>query len=163
MTEWHPENDDNDDTERLPDAASTRHRYDEGATPFGQPAQPPYREPDPAHFGGLGFHDQPTRPEPPRRTGRPGSAVIAGILAGALVVGGVAGLAGAAGFTLVDNLAGNDTTTTSAAPATSSSVVNRKDAAPDADSVEQVARRCCPRWSRSTSRTPRSRAPGRAS
>jgi putative serine protease PepD len=64
--------------------------------------------------------------------------VIAAILAAALVVGGLAGLVGAAGFTAVDDLAGSDTST-STAPRSSSPVVDRKDDDPAGDSVEKVA------------------------
>jgi putative serine protease PepD len=64
--------------------------------------------------------------------------VIAAILAAALVVGGLAGLVGAAGFTAVDDLVGSDTSTSSA-PRTSSPVVDRKDNDPADDSVEEVA------------------------
>jgi putative serine protease PepD len=86
------------------------------------------------HIGGFGFDRQ----ERERRN-RPGGAVIAGILAAALVVGGISGLVGAAGFTAADHLVGDDTASSSSQPNTSSAVVNRKDVAPSANSVEAVA------------------------
>jgi putative serine protease PepD len=153
MTQWTPgEQPDNppgdprdasgpDDTRRLPEPEQSRHRY--GEPPDGPershlPPYPPAGGPgsyDTAGFGGLGLGGgQPG--QPPRRTGRPANGVIAGILAGALLVGGVAGVAGAAGFTLVDDLVGHDS---SASSATTSPVVNRKEVAPAADSVEAVA------------------------
>ncbi|MEP7090922.1 MAG: trypsin-like peptidase domain-containing protein [Nocardioidaceae bacterium] len=159
MTEWTPQGE-NDDTQpirdgwtpegdrvpgtpapepRPPESESTRHRYDE-------PTPDVHR--DTASFGGLGFSGDPG--EQPGRTdrtsgsrrpgGRPGAGVIAGLLAAALVVGGVAGVAGAAGFRLVDGPSADTASTTSTASGTTSSdVVNRKQVAPAADSVEKVA------------------------
>ncbi|MDX6300077.1 MAG: putative serine protease PepD [Nocardioidaceae bacterium] len=143
MTEWHPESD--DDTERAPDPAPSRHRY-EDAPAFAHPAPPPYQEPDTAQFGTFGFggeHRDPSGTH--RRPGRPGNGLVAGLLAAALVVGGVAGVVGAVGFSAVDHLVGNDpAAATTASGTTSSAIVNRKDVSPAADSVEQVANSVLP-------------------
>src|SRR5690348_6944881 len=82
----------------------------------------------------LGDFDFRPQPQQPRRSG-PGGGLIAGILVGALLVGGVAGVVGAAGFTAVDHLVGNDSSN-----ATSSPVVTGKAGAPAKNSVEAVAR-----------------------
>jgi putative serine protease PepD len=71
--------------------------------------------------------------------------VVAALLAGALVVGALGGLAGGAGFTAVDDLVGGGSSSeSSSAGPTSSPVVNQKDVAPAADSVESVARSVLP-------------------
>ena len=121
MTEWNPD-DRRDDTQRLPDDAGTRR-------PDGD-----------ERFGGLGFHEEPDRPQPVARR-RGGRAGIAGLLAAALVVGGVAGVAGAAGFTAFD-----DRTPTSAAPSPSPTGTDSPAiaAAPATDSVEAVAKKVLP-------------------
>ncbi len=124
MTDERPEHG-TDDTQRIPQhepPGAAQHRYGE-TTP---------------EFGGFGFHDGAEQNTVPKRSGRPGNAVIAAILAAALVVGGLAGLVGAAGFTAVDHLVGSDTST-STAPRSSSPVVDRKDDDPADDSVEKVA------------------------
>jgi putative serine protease PepD len=124
MTDERPEHG-TDDTQRIPQhepPGAAHHSYGE-TTP---------------EFGGFGFHDGAEQNTVPKRSGRPGNAVIAAILAAALVVGGLAGLVGAAGFTAVDHLVGSDTST-STAPRSSSPVVDRKDVDPADDSVEKVA------------------------
>ncbi len=124
MTDERPEHG-TDDTQRIPQhepPGAAHHSYGE-TTP---------------EFGGFGFHDGAEQNTVPKRSGRPGNAVIAAILAAALVVGGLAGLVGAAGFTAVDHLVGSDTST-STAPRSSSPVVDRKDDDPADDSVEKVA------------------------
>ena len=124
MTDERPEHG-TDDTQRIPQhepPGAAQHRYGE-TTP---------------EFGGFGFHDGAEQNTASKRSGRPGNAVIAAILAAALVVGGLAGLVGAAGFTAVDDLAGSNTST-STAPRSSSPVVDRKDDDPADDSVEKVA------------------------
>jgi putative serine protease PepD len=160
MTQWNPSDhpgDENgpDDTRRIPEPAQSRHRYGDPSAGQGQPPPPPYAAPypdpqDTSRLGGLGFsYDQQHQPgqaqqATARRSGRPTNGIIAGILAAALVLGGVAGVAGAAGFTAVDDLVGNDTTATSPSSSESSSVVDQKDVAPSADSVEAVARKVLP-------------------
>jgi putative serine protease PepD len=144
MTEWQPESDD-DDTERAPDPAPSRHRYED--TPaFAHPARPPYQEPDTAQFGAFGFggdHHDPSGTH--RRPRRPGNRLVTGLLAAALVVGGVAGVVGAVGFSAVDHLVGDDSAAaTTSSATTSSAIVNRKDVSPAADSVEQVANSVLP-------------------
>ncbi len=120
----------NDDTQRLPQdpGAGSQHRYGD-TTPNGAPPSQPF-----------GFHDDPRRE---RRSGRPSSGAVAAILVAALVVGGLSGLAGAAGFNAVDNLVGNDSPTAPGGVA-SSPVVNRKQVTPSADSVEAVAKSVLP-------------------
>ncbi len=79
-------------------------------------------------------------PPPERATSRPSTGVVAGILAGALLVGGLSGLAGAAGFNVMDDLVGGD-----AAPASpsaglrASAVADTPDTRAADGSVEQVA------------------------
>ena len=120
----------NDDTQRLPQdpGAGSQHRYGD-TTPNGAPPSQPF-----------GFHDDPRRE---RRSGRPSSGAVAAILVAALVVGGLSGLAGAAGFNAIDNLVGNDSPTAPGGVA-SSPVVNRKQVTPSADSVEAVAKSVLP-------------------
>jgi putative serine protease PepD len=165
MTEQTPENG-QDDTRRIPTEPSggSSHRYPSPPPgPGGYPGRPPYAAPAPpppygapqrpaygpnpnpnpnerTHIGGFGFD----APEPDRRrSNRPSGGVLAGILAGALLVGGLAGLAGAAGFNAVDDEV-NDSAAATSAPSTSSSVINRKDVAPTANSVEAVAKSVLP-------------------
>ena len=86
-------------------------------------------------------------PEPTRRTGPgpgpgpgPGKGAVAGILAASLLVGGLAGLAGAAGYDAVDG--GFVDGTTSTAPAetrTSTPVSDSRDTTAEPGSVEEVA------------------------
>ena len=68
----------------------------------------------------------------PRRSG----ALTAGVLVGALVIGGLAGLAGAATYDLVD---AEGTSSTSGNGSTQTSVVEREDTPAEAGSVEAVA------------------------
>jgi putative serine protease PepD len=91
--------------------------------------------------GGFAFAEGP-RPEPSRRS-RPGGAVIGGILAGALLVGGLSGLAGAAGYTALHD-SSDEASSSSAGGATSSSVVHRQSSAAAPDSVEGVAQSVLP-------------------
>jgi len=152
MTEWNPPSrpddaDTSDDTTRLPDGAGSRHRYD---GPAGGPEQPrasynPYAAPqDSATFAGLGFQgDDQQRPEGSRRS-RTGRGLGAGLLVGALVLGALGGVAGAAGYSALDDDGGNGSTSASSTGASSSSVVDRKDVSPAADSVEAVAKSVLP-------------------
>ncbi len=146
-----------------PDAGGTSHRYPSpepsAGSPAGSPAGPSYGSPTGASYGAgggpadpppyapstdpsyertevLGFGSTPVS-EPKRTSVRPSSGIVVGILAAALVVGGLSGLAGAAGFRAVDDLVGNDSSTSSSTA--TSPVVNRKDSSAPAGSVEQVA------------------------
>ena len=94
------------------------HRYAGG---FGPSSYPP------------GFPGQPERA--PART-RPSTGAVAGILAAALVVGGVSGVAGAAGFTAVDDAIGGGGST---GTVTQSSVVPGSTVKAPKGSVQQVA------------------------
>jgi putative serine protease PepD len=63
----------------------------------------------------------------------------------ALVAGGLGGLAGGAGFTAIDNLVGGGSATEpSSTGSQTSTIVNRKQVAPAADSVEAVAKSVLP-------------------
>jgi putative serine protease PepD len=125
MTEEH------DDTQKIPTTENT-HRY-------GPPEQNQPYPPD----GPFGFYGHPTHHEP-RRQSRPSNVFTAGLLAAALVVGGLGGLAGAAGFAAVDYLNGDGTTTSSTSSVDNSAVANRKDTAAEPGSVEDVANSVLP-------------------
>jgi putative serine protease PepD len=111
---YDPARRDDDETRRL--AATHTHRYAD---------HPAYAQPQQAS-----------------RSTRPGNGVIAAILAAALLVGGVAGVVGAAGFTLVDHVVGGSDSSSS--PVTSSAVVNRKAGPVAPNSAEGVAQRVLP-------------------
>jgi putative serine protease PepD len=140
MTEQRPEHG-SDDTQRLPSAPAdgSHHRY-----AGEQPTPPPYGQPEHTQFGGFGFQSDDDRSDKPHRSGRPSGGVLAGILAAALVVGGLAGVAGAAGYSAVDDAVGGDSSSSSSAPESSSPVINRNDPAPAPDSVEAVAKSVLP-------------------
>jgi putative serine protease PepD len=112
-----------DDTQRLP--GETTHRF------AGGPAGPSY----PYGFGG-----QPERERP--KPSRPSGGVVAGLLAGALLVGGLGGLAGAAGFTVAEDLVGGGSS--SPTGVTSSTVSRAKDTPAPQGSAEQVANSVLP-------------------
>lgn len=79
-------------------------------------------------------------PPAERATSRPSTGVVAGILAAALLVGGLSGLAGAAGFNVVDDLVGGDAAPASSSTGPRTSTVANTPDSPAADgSVEQVA------------------------
>jgi putative serine protease PepD len=79
-------------------------------------------------------------PPAERATSRPSTGVVAGILAAALLVGGLGGLAGAAGFNTVDDLVGGDAAPASPSAGRPASTVADSPDIPAADgSVEQVA------------------------
>jgi putative serine protease PepD len=135
MTEKPPYPHDNDDTRRLPHDpnAGARHVY-------GPP-------PGPTDRFGFRFDEHQPAPgqQPQPRTSRLGGGLVAGLLVGALVAGGVGGLAGGAGFTAVDEFVGADSpSATPSAQSSSSTVSDRKDVAPSADSVEAVAKSVLP-------------------
>jgi putative serine protease PepD len=138
MTEQSPrDGHDADDTQHIPDGSTggSTHRYD---APAG---------PEDTRVGGFGFaeHQQQAQPTAPQRS-RPGGPVVATLVAAALVAGAVGGLAGAAGFSRVDDRsAGADSSVRSSSAGSSTSpVVNGKDVAPAADSVEEVAKSVLP-------------------
>ena len=95
-----------------------------GGAPFfgGPPQQQPYQEPN--RHGG------------PRHGG-----LTAAVLIGALVLGGIAGLGGAAGYDLIN---GGGSPTSSTDSGTNSSVVQREDTPAAAGSVEAVAHSVLP-------------------
>ena len=102
---------------------------------------------EPTPHGSAGSASRTARTTAPARTRspRPSGAVVAGLLAAALLVGGLGGVAGGAGFTAVDDLVGGGSTTDSASTGTPEPASsNRKDVAPAADSVEAVAKSVLP-------------------
>src|SRR4051794_32010345 len=155
-----PSDSDSDDTRRIPgdETGGTTHRYDAPADPGSDRQGPaPYASPsispsqgssasgtDTARFGGFGFADR--TDDPPARTPSPppSGPVVALPLAAAPIVGALGGLAGGAGFTAVHDLVGGDSSTESSSTGTQSSVVDRKQVAPAADSVEGVAKSVLP-------------------
>ena len=161
MTEQNPPDErSSDDTQRLTDSTTggSTHRYGEaGPTPDRQQSSSPYAaqgspsygtapEPDTARFGGFGFADRTDDGRPDRtRSSRSGGAVVAVLLVAALVAVGLGGLAGGAGFTAIDNLVGGGSATEpSSTGSQTSTIVNRKQVAPAADSVEAVAKSVLP-------------------
>ncbi|NUS52690.1 MAG: PDZ domain-containing protein [Nocardioidaceae bacterium] len=124
-----------DDTQRL--SPETTHRYDERR--YDEPRSP-YASPPQGPFFASSRPDEPRREE---RRSRPGAGVVAAILVAALAVGGLAGVVGAAGFSLVSDAVGGDSPSSSS-PASSSSVVNQKKAPVDPDSAEAVANKVLP-------------------
>jgi len=152
----------NDDTARIPLTEHT-HRYgppEPGPQPYSHGAgaeppsssqahspqahspqahspQAPYSGQQNQDPGPFGFYAQPPVQETPRRP-KPGGPFTAGLLAAALVVGGLGGLAGAAGFATVANLSGGGTTAASTS-GTNSAVADREDTAAEPGSVEDVA------------------------
>ena len=107
------------DTQRL--SPENTHRFEAGGPPTS-----PY----PPVFTG--------QPDRERKTARPSGGVVAGILVAALVVGGLSGLAGAAGFTFVDDTVGGGSNGSSSTVAQSNVVPGTSAKAPKG-SVQQVA------------------------
>ncbi|HZJ05838.1 MAG TPA: trypsin-like peptidase domain-containing protein [Nocardioidaceae bacterium] len=91
--------------------------------------------------GPMGFAGGPPLQERPRSS-RPSGVFTAGILTAAVVVGGMSGLVGAAGFAAADSLT-EGTSTTSTPTATDAPVVST-DSAPEPGSVEDVANSVLP-------------------
>ena len=156
MTEQNLNHGNDDETQRTPGStgdrtAGTSHRYGAQSGPPGRPdpyVASPSLAPesgDTARFG-FGSADRTEQGGPVRtRPSRPSGGVVAALLVAALAVGGLGGLAGGAGFTAVDDLVGGGSGSGSpSAGSTSSPVVNQKDVAPAADSVESVARSVLP-------------------
>ena len=100
-------------------------------------ARPPYESP----YEHTHRFDQPGFTDPtPREASRPSKGAVAGILTAALLVGGLGGLAGAAGFNVVDGLVEGDPAPASpSASPTSSTVSDTQDAPAAAGSAEKVA------------------------
>ncbi|MGZ4783914.1 MAG: S1C family serine protease [Oryzihumus sp.] len=106
-------------------AGDTTHRYATGSGPY------------PPAFSG------PTAPGPTTTRSRPSGGVVAGILAAALVVGGLSGLAGAAAFTTAEDLGGGGGASSST-QVTDARVVGGKSSVAPAGSVEAVAKSVLP-------------------
>ncbi len=129
--------------QQIPTESHT-HRY--GPGDLGQSSHPQGPPPYAPPFGGgqgpgqqapPGWYGQP--PHTPRqpKTGR-GSLVTAGILVGALVLGGFGGLVAAAGFSALDDGGAGSS------PGITSTVVDRKDTPAQPGSVEGVANSVLP-------------------
>ncbi|MGH3444948.1 MAG: trypsin-like peptidase domain-containing protein, partial [Nocardioidaceae bacterium] len=121
----------NADTERL--APESHHRYASPAPSSGWGERPASPDPAPGYYG---------PPAPAKsRTSRPGTGVIAAIIVAALVVGGLAGVAGAAGFTVMDGLVGDggSASSSSSTGVVTSNVTQDKAPAAAKGSVQQVA------------------------
>jgi len=117
-------------------------QYPPSAPPGSGPAYPPQSggaSYDPSWTEHTHRFEQPVYPpEPPRRG--PGKGAVAGVLAGALLVGGLAGLGGAAGYDYLDGGFGDESSAgTAAETRTSTPVSDSEDRPADAGSVEQVA------------------------
>ncbi len=144
MTQWNPPGRDDDDepTRRLPEQ-DAEHPYAE-PTQSTQPTQPTQTA-DPSDHTWSGGSST----AQPQRRGRRGigTGLVVALLTAALVVGGLAGLAGAAVLGLVDGGSSTRSSPASAAPASTSSTPS---AAVDAgssgapQSVQQVAAEVLP-------------------
>ncbi|MGN6576964.1 MAG: S1C family serine protease [Nocardioides sp.] len=102
---------------------------------------PPYPSYEHTHrFAQPGFGNP-----APREVSRPSKGVVAGILTAALVVGGLGGLAGAAGFNVVDGLVEGDSAPASPSTSpTTSTVSDTKDTPAANGSAEKVAAEVLP-------------------
>jgi putative serine protease PepD len=110
------------DTLRMTSPEGATHRYQPGSEPGDQPYQQP------------GFEG------PPGRGGsRPTKAVVAGIVAASLVVGGLAGLAGAAGYSALDDSAGGGAQQAPSSAGDAPQVSDSPDIPAADGSAEQVA------------------------
>ncbi|HET6626268.1 MAG TPA: trypsin-like peptidase domain-containing protein [Nocardioidaceae bacterium] len=118
-----------------PEQGQQRHAYGSGPGPSYGP--PPYGGPQ-QHPGAFGFQGQ------QRHQSRPGGAFTAGLLVAALVVGGLGGLAGAAGFATVDYLNGDGTAAASSSSGGNSTVSDSQDTPAEPGSVEEVANSVLP-------------------
>jgi putative serine protease PepD len=157
MSEWHPENEES--TRRLPADEGSQHRYGEQSAPAGTPgpsgapAGPGWSPYSPGasgssgaeqtRIGGFGFssEDDPSTGRPGRGS-RLGGGLVAGLLAGTLVVGGLAGLAGAAGYHALED--DSATPTTSSSTNAGSPIIDRKTSGNASTSVEAVAKSVLP-------------------
>jgi putative serine protease PepD len=106
------------------------------------------RMPDPV-TGVTHRYEQPAfAPSQPRAGSRPGRGLAAAVLAGALVVGGLSGLAGAAGYSALDDLVGDDAGQASSPSGPDGSTQTAVSDSPDIPaaegSVQQVAESVLP-------------------
>ena len=96
--------------------------------------------PDPWHGVNHRYESSGFTPPPPGAGSRPSRGLAAGLLAAALVVGGLGGLAGAAGFSAVDDLVGGGAPAASPSSGRPATTVSDTPDTPAAEgSVEQVA------------------------
>ena len=141
-----PSHDATDDTRRIPreEPAGAQHRYPAAPTPspYEQPYQQPHEQGQQDAVGGLGFREDDARHGRKPRRGGIGAGVVAALLVAALLVGGIAGVLGAAGFATFGHDDGTDTA--SGSSSASSPVIDRKASAPANGSVEAVAKRVLP-------------------
>ena len=101
------------------------------------PTRPPYESSTSTRTGST---SPGLRSPAPREVSRPSKGVVAGILTAALVVGGLGGLAGAAGFNVVDGLVEGDPAPASPSTSPTTSTVSDSQDAPAANgSAEKVA------------------------
>ena len=95
---------------------------------------------DPWHGVNHRYETTGFTPPPSGAGSRPSRGLVAGLLAAALVVGGLGGLAGAAGFSAVDDLVGGDAPAASSPSGRPATTVSDTADTPAAEgSVEQVA------------------------
>lgn len=95
---------------------------------------------DPWHGVNHRYESTGFTPPPAGAGSRPSRGLVAGLLAAALVVGGLGGLAGAAGFSAVDDLVGGDAPAASSPSGRPATTVSDTVDTPAAEgSVEQVA------------------------
>ena len=154
MTENHP--DPNEDTAPIGGQESPpEHTHRNRQAPYSPFSGSTASQPSAGSSGGAGTLGPGRADDPPRdqlsdqqrgKPARPTSAFTAGILAGALVIGGLGGLAGAAGFSALDYLHGGGATTAASSPSgRSTSTVSTQSVAPaPAGSVEAVANKVLP-------------------
>jgi putative serine protease PepD len=114
------------------------------ATPGDRPGERPGGTTGEVPPGALGPQTA-GAPSEPRKHGRGSGELTAGVLVAALVVGGLGGVAGAAGFVALDYLHGGGATTAASSPSgrTTSTVV-KTPSQPASGSVEQVANQVLP-------------------
>ncbi len=108
---------------------------------FGPGGQPPY---GPRDFSWDDRQDQPAR-------AKPSGGFTAAILVAALIVGGLSGVAGAAGYSALDSVGSDETTGTATVQPNpdngageDANIVDREDAAAEPGSVEDVANSVLP-------------------
>ena len=150
MTEWKTQGrQDDEPTRRLPELSEPS-ELSEPTEPT-EPAEPsdrqhryagPAQTPTDTWAGGAAVPEQPEQPERGRRG--IGRGLVAALLASALVVGGLAGLVGAAVFGLVDGGSSGTSSRPSAVPTPVSSGSPASTASGAPQSVQQVAAAALP-------------------